>query len=47
VSRVLVSDLRSLPGKEVRVVEIAAHINDEECARTAVQELRKPFQQTA
>jgi uncharacterized protein (UPF0261 family) len=43
LNRVFVSELKSLLGKQVRVVEIAAHINDEACAGTAVQELHKQF----
>ena len=47
VNQVFVSKLKSLLGRQVRVVEIAAHINDEACARTAVQELHRQFQERA
>jgi uncharacterized protein (UPF0261 family) len=44
VNQVFVSGLRSLLGKHVRVVEVDANINDEECARVAVEEFHRQFQ---
>jgi uncharacterized protein (UPF0261 family) len=43
LNQVFVSELRSLLSKHVRVVEVAAHINDEECAQAAVNELHGQF----
>ena len=44
VNQVFVSELRSLLGKQVRVVEVAVNINDEECAQLAVEELHRQFE---
>ncbi|RPI16014.1 MAG: UPF0261 family protein [Acidobacteriales bacterium] len=44
VNQVFVSGLRSLLGKHVRVVEVDANINDEECAKVAVEEFHREFQ---
>ena len=43
LNRVFVSELRSLLAGRVRVVDVDAHINDEECARVAVNELHEQF----
>jgi hypothetical protein len=34
------SEQRSLLRKHIRVVDVDAHINDEECARVAMEELQ-------
>jgi uncharacterized protein (UPF0261 family) len=44
LNQVFISDLRSLLSAHVRVVEVAANINDEECARVAVDELHRQFE---
>jgi len=44
VNQVFVSELKSRLGKYIRVVEVDANINDEECARVAVEELHRQFE---
>jgi uncharacterized protein (UPF0261 family) len=44
VNQTFVSELRSLLGKHVRVVEVDANINDEECAQVAVNELHEQLE---
>jgi len=44
LNRGFTSELRSLLGNSVRVVEVDANINDEECARAAVYELHRQFE---
>jgi uncharacterized protein (UPF0261 family) len=43
VNQVFVSELKSRLGKHIRVVEVDANINDEECPRVAVEELHRQF----
>ncbi len=43
LNRVFISELRSLLSAQVRVVEVAANINDEESAQVAVNELHAQF----
>jgi uncharacterized protein (UPF0261 family) len=44
VNQVFVSELRSLLETHVRIVEVDANINDEECAQVAVNELHRQFE---
>jgi uncharacterized protein (UPF0261 family) len=44
LNQAFVSELKSRLGKHVRVLEVDAHINDEECARVAVQEVHSLFE---
>ena len=44
---VFISELKSLLGPQVRVIDVAAHINDEACAQVAVDELHRQFEGNA